>query len=124
IALLGMVARQLRRGEAAPRGIRSLRRVHFKCGLYRLGPPCWPSWPLIFQPIDALGSYALILMTMPSFGGLPSSQGIARLRDRRIHDVLVDTGVGCQLHYVAVRIAHVDGPDEPMIDRPPHLDLL
>ena len=62
--------------------------------------------------------------TLPGFGRLPSREGLVRLRDRRIHDLLLDTRAGGQLDHVAVRVAHVDGPDEPVIDRPSHLDPL
>src|SRR5215831_6377277 len=48
---------------------------------------------------------------------LPARQRLVRLRDRRVHDFLMDPGAGGQFDNIAVRITEIDRADKAVIDR-------
>src|SRR5262249_60154033 len=52
---------------------------------------------------------------------LPAGERFVRLRLRRVHDLLVNAGVGGQLDDVAVRVAEIDRAAEAVVDWSAHL---
>src|SRR5215469_18951409 len=51
---------------------------------------------------------------------LPAGERLVRLRQGRVHYLLVHAGVGGQLDDVAVRVAKIDRPAEAVVDRSAH----